>query len=101
MDCIDSVELASRFHVELTTGAVMSWTIKTMLLDAIDDAEEEASMLDMSRETLIATMRQPWSCVSRGLQGRETVDWLYECSTTAPKAWSTIGRIRKQIKKKL
>ncbi len=50
MDCIDSVELAALIHEEPTTEAVMTYTMKSILADAIDDAEE-VSMADMSRET--------------------------------------------------
>ena len=51
MDGIVPVELAARIRLELTTEYVMSMTIKTVLAEAVDAAEEEPSMMDMSRET--------------------------------------------------
>ena len=53
MGSIDPVELAILVCAELAAGAVMSWTIKTLIEDAIDDESPimEPSMMDMSRET--------------------------------------------------
>ncbi len=60
------MDLAARIKLELTVGAVMSFTIKSLMAEATDDAElDEPSMVDMSRETF---------------------DFLHECRTLLHRA---------------